>query len=83
MPLSADEPDSFCTPKPDEASFSFAVIADTHQSMHAPALAARLYDEQPHFILHAGDYNKTMGGLPAALSGRVAARADLLRPRQP
>ena len=59
----SSEDGSFATSKPEETSFSFAVIADTHQSMHAPALAARLYDEQPHFILHAGDYNKTMGGL--------------------
>ncbi len=68
MPTDGREPvsselGSFATPDPEATAFSFGVIADTHQSMHAPALASRLYDEQPHFILHAGDYNKTMGGL--------------------
>jgi len=54
---------SFATPIPGVRAFTFAVIADTHQSRHAPALAQRLLDEQPHFLLLACDYNKTMDGL--------------------
>ena len=54
---------SFATPATDEKSFSFAVIADTHNYKNAPDLAARLDDEQPQLILLAGDYNKAKAGL--------------------
>ena len=54
---------SLATPTSDEKAFTFAVIADTHDYRNASDLAARLHDEQPHFILHAGDYNKAKTGL--------------------
>jgi acid phosphatase type 7 len=56
-------PGSFATPRLDEKSVSFAVIADTHNYKRAADLADRLEAEQPHLILLAGDYNKAKAGL--------------------
>jgi len=56
---------SFATPRPDEKSVSFAVIADTHNYKRAADLAERIEIEQPHLILLAGDYNKAKAGLSA------------------
>lgn len=54
---------SFTTSTEDVKGFSFAVLADTHQSKYAPDLAKRILAERPDFVLHGGDRNPPAGGL--------------------